>query len=213
MFETIINAFATFPNSKNLMEIGGADRPLDLTKSSIVDGLDIAKIENAKKLYNNYYRQSVEEVFPGGYDLIYSMTLLEHVPDNQKSIKNIYNALNNSGKTVHYIPSKFHPYSLILRLVGPKFQVFFIRWLRPEALEVSGYPSFFNCCSPNQMEALFESVGFEKVEIHPFYRANDYFAFFVPVYILVSFYENFCKFFNIRVAASGFILTAEKGEK
>ena len=73
MFETIINAFATFPNSKNLMEIGGADRPLDLTKSSIVDGLDIAKIENAKKLYNNYYRQSVEEVFPGGYDLIYSM--------------------------------------------------------------------------------------------------------------------------------------------
>lgn len=208
-FEKLINSFSESPTIKEIMEIGGGDRPLNIRK---VNGLDIAKIDNPSNLYKCYYCQSVEDTIPGKYDLIYSMTLLEHVPNNIKSVVNIYDALNTGGKTVHYIPSKFHPYSLLLRLIGPKLQFLLIRLLRPDAIGVSGYPAFFNYCSPIQMEELFKSTGFKNVEIWPYYRANDYFAFFIPAFILVSIYENVCKFFKFKSAASGFIVVAEKGD-
>lgn len=210
-FDKLINSVAKSASIKEIMEIGGGERPSSLSGIRKVDGVDIAKIDNPSNLYRKYFCQSVEEVLPMNYDLIYSMTLLEHVPNNGKSVVNIYDALTAGGKTVHYIPSKFHPYSLVLRLIGPKLQVLLIRLLRPDAKEVSGYPAFFNYCSPSQMEALFKSSGFKNVKILAYYRANDYFAFFVPAFIVVSIYENFCKFLNIRSAASGFILTAEKG--
>ena len=161
-------------------------------------------------MYLTYFKQSIEKPIPKRYGLIYSITLLEHVPNNRAALQSMYESLENSGLMLHYIPSKFHPYALILRLIGPKLQRLLIRWTRPDAVDVSGYPAFWNYCSPTQMFNLCRDIGFAKIEIRNYYRANDYFAFFVPFFLLVSFFENICKYLNLNIFSSGFILIAEK---
>ena len=212
--QTLINRIENDLRSTNpivVLEAGGVDRPL-LKKS--VDytfvGLDIEERPGCAFLYDNFYVQSIEDPIPFKCDLVISFTLLEHVPDNRSAIRQMYDALEKGGTTHHYVPSGLHPYSLSLRLVGPYIQKKLIPILRPGAEEVSGYPAFFNKCTPQQFTREFKSAGFKNVSVKSFYRANDYFAFFVPLYVVVTLFENFCRLLGISVFASGFVISASK---
>lgn len=194
-----------------ILEIGGIDRPL-LEKNSafFYIGLDIDFAPDCYKKYDKFLHQSIEHEIPEKVDLIISKTLLEHVPDNEKSIKNMYNALQNGGIMVHHVPSKSHPYSLILRLVGPRLQKILIKYLRPHAANETGYPAFFDYCSVGEMRKLLTKNGFQNMEVKPYYFATDYFSFFVPLFLLVALFENFCRKFKLEYFASAMLVTALK---
>ncbi len=194
-----------------ILEVGGIDRPL-LSKSEqySFDGMDIASGLGCEHLYDTFYVQSVEKPMPGQYDLIFSMSLLEHVPNNMVAIQSMVQGLVPGGKIIHYLPSRYHPYSLLLRLVGPKWQRRLIAKLRPWAASVTGYPTYFSYCSPHVMKKLLHQSGFKNIQIIPFYRANDYFSWCFPLFLFVSLWENLCAFFKWHSFASGFIMVAEK---
>ena len=194
-----------------ILEVGGVDRPfLGKSKEYYYCGMDIDYKPSCYDCYDEFFVQSVEEKIAARFDLIISSHLMEHVPNNTRSVKSMYNALNEGGLMVHYIPSKYHFYSLCLRLVGPKIQKVLIKNLRPEAIATTGYPAFFDHCSPNQMKRLCNACGFKNVEIIPYYKATDYFAFFIPAYLFVSIFENLFEFFGVSYFASGFIVRAQK---
>jgi SAM-dependent methyltransferase len=196
---------------KSILEVGGVDRPmLGKSKNYTFYGMDIDDRPSCYECYDKFLVQSVEDKISGKFDLIISTTLLEHVPNNKRSVRSMYDSLNEGGSMVHYIPNKYHFYSLCLRLVGPKIQKILIKFLRPEAISVTGYPAFFDQCSPNQMKNLFEEHGFKEVEIMPYYKATDYFAFFIPAYLFVAVFENLFDYFGISHFASGFIVKALK---
>ena len=202
------------PDFENLriLEIGGIDRPL-LKKSNqyCYCGLDIEYKNKCNDLYDEFNVQSIENSLKDSYSMIISITLLEHIEDNNKAFQNIFNSLTDGGKTFHYVPSKNHFYSLILRLVGPKLQRKIIKNLRPQAsLEITGYPAFFHLCSAYELEKVFQDIGFKNTKIIPYYKAGDYFAFFTPLYLFIAFLENICEKFNLRYFASGLIISAEK---
>ena len=194
-----------------ILEVGGIDRPL-IEKNSryIYDGLDVDKNDNCNIIYDNYHCQSIEDPIQDKYGCIFSFTLLEHVQNNKKSITNIFNALDSKGTTIHYIPSKWHPYSIILRLIGNRLQRLIISFIRPEHQSVTGYKAYFSYCSVFQMKKLFLSLGFNNIKCIPYYRANDYFDFFLPLFILVTILENIAKKLNLSFFASGFIISANK---
>jgi len=198
---------------RRILECGGIDRPL-LKKSPAYTyvGLDIEEKPACHTVYDEFYVRSVEQPFGTVADMIISITLLEHVRDNNAAVKQIGAALTAHGTTHHYVPSKHHPYSLILRMLGPRLQKKLIGLLRPEGNEVSGYPAFFDHCSPAEMKQLFEAAGFEKVDVRPFYRANDYFDFFVPAYLLITLFENVCRALRLSFWCSGFVITAVKSD-
>ena len=124
---------------------------------------------------------------------------------------NIYKALLIGGKTFHYVPSKNHFYSIILRIVGPRLQKFLIKNLRPNvSLIKTGYPAFFHLCSPNEMQRVLKEIGYKEIKIIPYYKAAEYFAFFTPLYILISFIENIIQKFRIKFFASGLIIIGSK---
>lgn len=208
--EQIASHLQSFPGAQ-VLEVGGIDRPL-LKKGTAYSyhGMDIDVKERCYEIYDAFFVQSIEKPIHAQYQLILSMTLLEHVPNNTAAFENIYHGLTPGGVTLHYIPSKNHPYSLCLRMVGPKWQKILIRYLRPDSVEETGYPAFFDHCSPRAMRALCERTGFVDVQIQVFYRANDYFAFFVPAFVVVSLFENFCRYFRLDSCSSGFILSAKR---
>lgn len=194
-----------------VLEAGGVDRPI-LEKNPAYNfiGIDIEDRPACHDIYDNFILQSIEQALPIKVDLILSKTLLEHVPDNSASIKAMYDSLNSGGTTHHYVPSGNHPYSMILRIIGPKLQKRIIPIVRPGAESTTGYPAFFHICYPRSMVAEFEKVGFSNVQLKLFYRANDYFAFFLPAYILVSLFEKICEIFDISIFCSGFVISAIK---
>ncbi len=198
-------------DSPVVLEAGGIDRPLMSKRPGIrFEGLDIEFRSGCEKIYDDFTMQSIEAPLPRKYDLIFSVTLLEHVPDNKASISAIYGSLNYRGATMHYVPSRHHPYSLILKLVGPSLQKKIIQHLRPEVENIAGYPAYFNLCSPKEMKWVFEEQGFRNVRVDSFYYAADYFNFFFPLYVLVALWEIICRRLGLMKFCSGFIITAEK---
>jgi SAM-dependent methyltransferase len=195
----------------SVLEVGGTDRPL-LNRSSKFryDGLDIEYKAQCEKIYDNFYVQSIEQPIENKYDLILSMTLLEHVKNNDVCFRQIYSALKPGGYSIHYFPSKYHPYSILLRLIDPKWQNKLIRILRPWAVSVTGYPAFFDKCCPGDMRILCKQCGFQNIRIIPFFRANDYFRFCFPCYIAITFWENICRRFELEQLCSGLVIVMEK---
>ena len=196
---------------KNILEVGGANRPiLKKSKHYVLFGLDIDDNSENYKIYDFFLLQPIEKKLNQKFDMIISKTLLEHLPNNEKSLLTIYNGLNHDGVTMHYVPNKYHFYSVILRIIGPKLQKILIHHLRPEAETVTGFPAFFDNCSPNQMKKLLQNIGFKDIKIKTYFRATDYFAFFVPIFIIVATIENFFKYFGLNTFSSGMIFIAKK---
>jgi SAM-dependent methyltransferase len=196
---------------QSVLEIGGIDRPLlGKGRGYAYDGLDIESREGCYLAYDDFLVQSVEERIPRQYDMIVSITLLEHVRDNTASVRSMFEALKPGGVTHHYIPSKWHPYSICLRIVGPEWQKRLIPRLRPGTEGFTGYPAFFDHCSVQAMTALFERSGFIDIDVKPYYRANDYFAWFLPAYVVVSALENWWSAWRMTLFASGFVISAKK---
>ena len=208
---SLIDHFIEEKGFCRVLEAGGIDRPL-LKRSEKIeyDGLDVENNNKCNELYDHFFMQSIEEPIPKNYDLIISASLLEHVNNNTSSLTEMYNALAPGGCIVHYIPSKYHPYSLILRSTGPEIQKKLINTFRPWAKHITGYHAYFDKCSPQEMKELSRTSGFDNIEIIPFFRANDYFRFFIPAYLLVTFWENICRRFKWVQLCSGFILIARK---
>lgn len=201
-------------NARKILDAGSIDRPLiPLDSSYVLTGLDIEYSDKCETLYDNFVVQSIEEPLQEKYDLIFSITLLEHVSNNAATFEAIYNGLESGGETIHYVPCKNHPYALILRLISNRIQKYLIKTFRPWVdQEVSGYQVFFSYCSPGEMKRLLEKIGFCDIEIKTYYRANDYFSFFTPLYIAVSAFENLCKAWNWEFFASAVIVSARKPE-
>jgi hypothetical protein len=211
LFRAILNHYFSSKCVSTVVEVGGIDRPLlNKSKEWRYIGVDIEYRPNCEQIYDEFFLQTIEKPVNINADLVISYTLLEHVPDNKSALANIFESLNQGGSTAHYLPSKFHPYSLILRLVGPTWQKRLIKLLRPHAVATTGYPAYFDYCSVAQMRNLFIDVGFKNVKVIPFYKANDYFSFFVPLFITVAIYENLVKFCNMKAGACGFIICADK---
>jgi hypothetical protein len=209
----IVNSEIRSGDVEHVLEAGGIDRPL-LSRGDRFKyiGLDIEGKPSCYEVYDEFLVQSIELEIPLQVDLVISTTLLEHVFDNTQSAMRIYNSLRSGGKTVHYVPSKFHPYSIILRAVGHRAQKFLISALRPDALQLTGYPAFFDHCSPKQMHQNFSRVGFVDVDVKPYYRATDYFAFFLPAYVIVAIWENIIERIGATELCSGFIIIGRKPE-
>ena len=194
-----------------VLECGGVDRPLIRKKGSYhFVGLDIEHRLGCDEVYDDFIIRSIEQPIGMTADMIISFTLMEHVRNNEAAVRSMHEALRVGGTTHHYIPSKWHPYSVALRAVGPRMQKRLIALLRPAAVEETGYPAFFDHCSPAAMDRLFRQAGFTHVTVTSFYRANDYFAFFAPAYVAVSMLENLARLLRVRMFCSGFIVSAER---
>ncbi|WP_372922269.1 hypothetical protein [Roseovarius sp.] len=60
------------------------------------------------------------------------------------------------------------------------------------------------------MTRAFGAAGFTEIDVQPFYRANDYFAFFTPAFIIVTLFENLCRSLGLSTLVSGMVISARK---
>ena len=197
--------------SKVILELGGTNRPL-FSKSKVNNyiGIDIDETFNSKDVYHKYFIQSCE-VFNDNIkaDFIVSKYLLEHVPNNSKTFKNIERWLNPNGLSVNLFPLGFHPFSIANRLVGNSIARFLIPILRPESKGITGYPAYYNLCNSFALEKIANKSNF-NYEIKYFFGAEDYFGFFFPFGIIVHILNRIFHLFRLNIFASNAVLVISK---
>lgn len=194
-----------------VLEAGGIDRPL-LRKGEgyRYDGLDIEDRPACHQIYDRFLVQSVESPIEGAYDLIVSITLLEHVADNRASLRAMFGGLKPGGTMHHYVPGSNHPYALATRMVGPRLQKWLIARVRPDEAHRTGYPTHFDVCTPAAMSRVLRETGFVEIDVRCFYRANDYFAWCTPLFLLVTSFENLARRRGWTRFVSGFVVSAQR---
>lgn len=195
-----------------ILEVGGIDRPiLERGEGFTFAGLDIEAKERCDEVYDEFTVQSVEdEIAPGNFDVIYSVTVLEHVPDNTSAARSMFAAQRPGGCGVHYVPCMWHPYGVLLRLVGNSLQRRLLSLVAVGDKPMGGYPTFFDRCTPARMEKTFRDAGYGEVETHAYYSPTPYFRAFVPVHILVVLFMHVARILRWRSVCSGFLLVARK---
>ena len=83
---------------KSILEVGGIDRPLlNRGQGFKYVGLDIEEREGCDQIYDQFIVQSIEEAVSVKIDLIISITLMEHVPDNRAAVKSMFDAIQPGG--------------------------------------------------------------------------------------------------------------------
>ncbi|WP_084766289.1 methyltransferase domain-containing protein [Nitrococcus mobilis] len=206
-----LNSVLKSNGRQTILEVGGADRPfLKKNKRYEYHGLDIVDGLSFKDKYDRFYVQPAEQKFPNKYNLVFSVSVIEHIKDNRKCFKTVYDSLLNNGKTIHYFSCKNHPFSLVTRSVGHKFQNILIKYLRPEFADLTGYKTYYDKCSKRDIERLLTELGYKNIEIKCFFGAADYFGFFLPFFALITIFNKFCRLLNLSAFASGVIVYAEK---
>lgn len=194
-----------------VLEAGGIDRPLlERSPGFTYHGLDIEYRPRCREVYDAFWVRSIEEPLPAAFDIVCSFTLLEHVGDNRKAIRAMFDGLSPGGMIAHFVPNGLHPYSIIIRLLGPKRSVALLKRFHPETIGKSGYPAYFDHCTVPAMRKLCREAGFEEPAFSCYYRANFYFEVFFPAFLLVTLWENLCRAAGLERFCSGFVMRARK---
>jgi SAM-dependent methyltransferase len=196
----------------SVLEIGGTSRAYyrDGHNFSQYDGVDIDEEGNKEGVYTNYYNQSCEIPFKSRYDFIFSIFLLEHVPDNNKTFQNIINSLGPSGDSIHLFPLGFHPFSLLTKIVTNSFQKKLISLIRKNTIGITGYPTYYSLCSSFELKTYFSKHPEIEYKVKYLYGAEDYFGFFFPFGIGIHIFNRICNMFNLHIFASNAILTIHR---
>ena len=82
-----------------ILEVGGIDRPL-LTHNPAFDyiGLDIEEQPDCYKIYDRFIVQSIETLVDAQADMVISITLMEHVPDNDAAVRSMFAVLRPAAQ-------------------------------------------------------------------------------------------------------------------
>ena len=173
-----------------LLDVGGGKNPLILTriKQSLrlnVTGLDISTDELAAAPYRAYDQTISADVsagpIPGQYDLIYSKTVLEHVRDVRSAILNMTAALAPGGVMIHYQPGRYSSVAVANRLLGNRLARKILFAIFPEKRHGSGFPAYYDLCTPSRIERTCFDAGLEVVQTRCFF-CHSYFNFITPLH-------------------------------
>ncbi len=196
--------------SRRILEIGGSNRPmLNLSKFYFVVGCDIDETKDYLNCYDEFHLGEINTLNHGEFDLIFSSYLMEHVEDVKGMyIEQFKRVSLDGGKIVHIYPLGYHPYSIATKLADKlKITRRLISILRPEAIEVTGYKTYFNLGNIYDLELFLKK--------HPLvlnctfkyaYSGSDYFAAIAPIGILIESFNRICEMFSLRYFASNVIV-------
>jgi SAM-dependent methyltransferase len=145
--------------------------------------------------------------------LITSRMVLEHVPDLYRFAHEVHHALAPGGQTIHLFAGRYSLFAIINRLLPESASRRILFALRPESMEVGGFPTFYDRTNAKAAESVFRHVGMIDVETDVSYQISQYFYFFFPLFVLARLWETVLHSFRLRNLGSFVLLTARRPEQ
>jgi 2-polyprenyl-3-methyl-5-hydroxy-6-metoxy-1,4-benzoquinol methylase len=202
-----------------VLDVGGGKFPAISTylKQQLalhVTGLDIAAEQLEQAPPGSYDETIVGDVATAAldascYDLIVSVTVLEHVRDNHRALANLGQALAPDGVMLHFVPCGNAPFARVNALLGHRLAKRVLYTLQPSASEMAGFPSYYDHCTPRQLTRLLSEQGLTVAEIKPYYF-SEYLRFCVPLYAVELARQLLMQGLGLKSLAEAFAIIARK---
>lgn len=143
-------------------------------------------------------------------DMVVSMSALEHIPRLEPTFREIHRVLKPGGWTIHVFPSRNAPFSLLNRLLPHGLTRRLLRALIPGSDGIQGFRAYYDLCTPGEMERLIERTGFTVEETEWTSYQSDYYAFFLPFYLVSLAYDRLVQALRLRPLAATVVIAARK---
>jgi SAM-dependent methyltransferase len=206
-------------NGTIIYDIGGGKNPfITLERKSNLNyrviGVDIDEDELKAAPVGVYDNTIVADItkYTGDMDgdVVICSTVLEHVESMEAALRGIGSCLKNGGYCAIFVPSKNALYARINRILPERLKRRILFSLFPDSRSLSGFPAYYDHCTPQDVKQIAKSLGLEVLE-EKYYYKSKYFSFFFPLYLLWRIYLLVFYFIEKEQAAETFIMVLKKG--
>jgi SAM-dependent methyltransferase len=142
--------------------------------------------------------------------LITSRMVLEHASDLGRFAQEIHDALAPGGDTIHLFAGRYSLFAILNRLLPETISRRALFALRPESVEVGGFPTFYDNTHATAAEAVFRHAGMVGVATEVSYEVSQYFRFFFPLFVLVRMWETALHRLKLKNLGSFVLLAARR---
>jgi SAM-dependent methyltransferase len=180
-------------DSTTIYDVGGGSLPcVDVgTKQRLhlhVVGLDIDAVELSKAPQGAYDRTIVSDIShfegTGDADLVLCHAALEHVRCTSSAFRAMSTILKPGGRLVLFTPSRNAAFAWLNLLLPERVKRALLFALLPHKNpEHSGFPAYYDRCTPRDFRRLAEQHGLEVEDLKGFFKSS-YFSVFLPLYVV-----------------------------
>jgi SAM-dependent methyltransferase len=146
----------------------------------------------------------------GSVDLAISRATVEHIPDNRRFLANLHRVLKPGGRLVCVFAGRNAPFAVLNRLLPARASRFLIDRLMPDRKDHLGFPTHYDHTTFRAFSRLLEEVGFAIEDVETHYFSSNYFAFFLPIYLVSFLGDALRALLGVRALASYYLFVATK---
>lgn len=173
--------------SVKVCEVGGGANPQLTPQFVSAHGLEYTILDiseqELKKAPESYTKligdiAAKDNRIVGGFDLIFTKMLAEHVQDGRKMHQNIHALLRPGGVAVHFFPTLYAPPFLVNKLIPGNFAEILLDIVSPrDHYQFGKFRAYYDWCfGPTKpLLNMLEGLGFEIVEFRAFYGHDGYY--------------------------------------
>lgn len=203
--------------SATVLDIGPGRRPTlcppERPSGCKYVGLDVSASELAQAAAGSYDEVVVGNAtthvaaLEGGFDLVISWQVLEHVESVEAALNNFHAYLRPGGRTVHLLSGRFASFAILSRVLPRRISVQAMDSLLDIEPE-SRFPTHYDRCFYSALAALL--TDWASWEIIPRYKGGRYFRFFRPLERAYLAYETAIARREVRNLATHYVVSATR---
>ena len=143
-------------------------------------------------------------------DLVTSTMVLEHIENNDYTMREVFRVLKPGGKFISVMPNKFSIFSTINRILPYKLARNILLTLKPDFKGISGFKAYYDRTYYSGMKKLLNKYGFSEIDFGLSYSQSEYFSFFLPFALIVLVWDFIMYMFRIKPLCSYVCFVAVK---
>lgn len=178
--------------SYRVYDVGGGKRPFFSVAEKLklklnVIGIDVSSRELASAPDSSYDETVVSSIESfegrGDGDLVVCIAVLEHVSRVDDAIESISSILKPGGGVVIFVPCRNAVFARLNLLLPEKLKKALLYGVFPNSQKSSGFKSYYNCCTPSDMQRICLRKGLVTETVHVYFNSG-YFRFFLPLHMI-----------------------------
>ena len=143
-------------------------------------------------------------------DIVTSHMVLEHIPNNNYTMREISRILKPGGKFISAFPCKFAIFAVINQMMPNWLARKILFSIHPETKHGSGFKAYYNKTYYPAMQTLLKQYNFTDIMFAFNYDQSKYFSFFLPFGLIALAWDLLMYIFHVKPLCGYLCFSATK---